>query len=370
MRVACLLFLSAWWIPAGAGADGGPSLTVRAPHKWLFGLGSTVQLSAQVLDGAGSPVEGASIDWSSSDTAIATVDATGSVMATGFGTVTIRAVWGEAAGEQRLRVTPDVPWEIEPGRDIVFRNVTVVPMDEERVLSNQTVVVRDGRIVSMGPAESIDAPEQAESIDAEGLYLMPGLADMHSHFLHGNPHWQNDLFLYLANGVTAVREMWGSTEFLRWRDLASSSGVPAPTLYISSPGMDGPESRFAPGTPPVTTAEQARWTVATYKWQGFDFIKVYTDLRPEVYQAILEEAARQGLRVVGHAPSRVPFETVVASGRHPSNTFRVCGRRWSPVPFTRESPTKASWRACCRKWQNPACGWCRPCTSRPATPSA
>jgi imidazolonepropionase-like amidohydrolase len=124
----------------------------------------------------------------------------------------------------------DLPYRIPSLTPVAFVNVNVAPMDAERILERHTVVVRDGRVAALGPAESVEIPAEAEVIDAAGMYLMPGLADMHTHFTHGDPAWRNNLFLFVANGVTTVREMWGEAVFLNWRDAVASGSVTGPRV--------------------------------------------------------------------------------------------------------------------------------------------
>src|SRR5229473_3064813 len=99
------------------------------------------------------------------------------------------------------------------GQTVVFENVNVIPMDRQRVLERQTVIVRDGRIAEIGPARKVKAPDGALRVDGSGRYLMPGLAEMHGHLPPPNTPREaveNLLFLYLANGVTTVRGMLGN----------------------------------------------------------------------------------------------------------------------------------------------------------------
>jgi hypothetical protein len=222
----------------------------------------------------------------------------------------LACVGGWAAGAPKRAV----PRQIAASSPVAFVNVNVVPMDADRVLERHTVIVRDGRIAELGPADSIAVPADAERLEGEGRYLMPGLADMHTHFGSDDTDWEKDLFLFLANGVTTVREMWGQVR-LRWREAIASGAVLGPRLYVASPGMDGAGGHWSSVTPPVTTPEQARRTVAYYRALGYDFIKVYTDLTQEVYEAILEEARAQGIRVVGHVPRRVGLANVLAAGQ-------------------------------------------------------
>ena len=92
-----------------------------------------------------------------------------------------------------------------------FVDVTVVPMDSERILPHQTVVIRERRIAEIGPASRVRAPRDARRIDGRGKYLMPGLADMHAH-----PETKLDLLLYVADGVTTVRTMGSPPGGISW----------------------------------------------------------------------------------------------------------------------------------------------------------
>src|SRR6185436_5921907 len=88
---------------------------------------------------------------------------------------------------------------------LAIEHVSVIPMDREIVVADQTIVVRDGLITALGPAAKIQIPEGAQRIDGRDRFLMPGLADMHVHV------WdENDLYLFVANGVTTVRNMFGA----------------------------------------------------------------------------------------------------------------------------------------------------------------
>src|SRR5699024_782362 len=112
--------------------------------------------------------------------------------------------------------TSESQTQYEPGI-YAFVNVNVVPMTEETVLENQTVVVNNGRIEVVGTSEEVEIPEEAEKIDGTDRYLMPGLAEMHGHIPgDDNPQYTEDvLFLYMSNGVSLVRNMAGHPSHLR-----------------------------------------------------------------------------------------------------------------------------------------------------------
>src|SRR5690606_19366998 len=113
---------------------------------------------------------------------------------------------------------------------IAFIGVDVVPMDREVVLADQTVIVEDGMIMALGPSSEIDVPAGAERIDGAGKYLMPGLADMHVHLV-APEHHESLALLFVANGVTTVRNMWGNPEVLELRRSIDAGELLGPRIY-------------------------------------------------------------------------------------------------------------------------------------------
>ena len=187
-----------------------------------------------------------------------------------------------------------------------FVGVNVIPMDRERVLANQTVIVRDGVIAEIGDAKRVKVPNGAVRVDATGKYLIPGLVDMHTHLLSdGNEYPDSiapdELRVMVANGITTVRFMIGTPELLALRARSAKSEIDAPTIYVASPHLTGREqgNNFV-----VKTPEEAREAVRKSKAAGYDFIKVTTFIDAPVYEAAVDEAAKQGIRVVGHADAR------------------------------------------------------------------
>lgn len=183
---------------------------------------------------------------------------------------------------------------------IAFTNVNVIPFDRERVLAGQTVIVRDGRIAEIGPAEKTKVPAGALQIDGRGKYLMPGLADMHVH-LYPGAGAQDDLAsqqlqLFLANGVTTIRNMIGKPEHLQLRDRVAKGELPGPTIYTAGPPLLGNN---------VPTPEAAERIVTDEKKAGYDLLKVHEGLSPETYAAIVATANRVGIPFAGHVTATV-----------------------------------------------------------------
>ncbi len=195
---------------------------------------------------------------------------------------------------------------------VVFQNVNVIPMDNERVLEGQTVIVRAGVIEMIGNSEQVQVPDDALVVDGQGKYLMPGLVDMHVHVMN-----ENELLLFAAHGVTSVRNMWGGmngTDHLGWRAKIESGEMFGPTIYTSGPVMEGP-----PKTMPLMDVyadpESAVQAVNQQIDQGYDFIKVYDYIDLPTYEAIIETAQARDVMVVGHTPKKVGLVRALSSGQ-------------------------------------------------------
>ncbi|HEX5966759.1 MAG TPA: amidohydrolase family protein, partial [Pyrinomonadaceae bacterium] len=190
-------------------------------------------------------------------------------------------------------------------RVVAFVNVNVIPMDRERVLRNQTVIVSDGRITSIGDAKRSKPPAGAQIIDGTGKFLIPGLMDMHVHLFSDDEFpdslAEDEFKVMIAYGVTTIRLMIGTPEQLVLREKSAKGEILAPTVFAASPHLTG---RKQPNGIVVTTEAEARAAVTKSKQEGYDFIKVTTYLAPQVYEAIIDEAKKQNIRVVGHADSR------------------------------------------------------------------
>jgi imidazolonepropionase-like amidohydrolase len=206
----------------------------------------------------------------------------------------------------------------EPDAVTAYVGVSVLPMDEERMLENQTVLVRDGVIAAIGRSDEVRVPPEARVIDGRGRYLIPGLVDMHIHI-----EYDSDLLLLAANGVTGIRNMWGNTgmklrlglpDQLVLRDQIAAGELFGPTIYTAGPVMEG-DTPNHPMMEVFRTPEGARSSVSAQKAKGYDFIKVYDHLDPQTYRAILEAAKANGMQVVGHVPSQVGLEAVLAGGQ-------------------------------------------------------
>jgi cytosine/adenosine deaminase-related metal-dependent hydrolase len=225
-------------------------------------------------------------------------------------------------------------------KQVAIVDVTVVPMDRERLVEHQTVVVEGGRISAMGPSGSVRFPRTALEIDGRSKFLMPGLADMHVHFVRealpaepvpattgaasrqpGIPasaskdhELENRAYalLFLANGVTTVRNLWGSPIIDTLAKNINSGNLAGPHVYTTGPITDGNPPAWR-SSRIIETAAQAEEAVRSDKQRGHVGIKVYSLLSRDSYNAIVVAARRQGLPVVGHVPASVGLEGAIAS---------------------------------------------------------
>ncbi len=189
-----------------------------------------------------------------------------------------------------------------------FVGVNVVPMDRERVLRDQTVVVRDGNIVAMGPATSTPVPQGALRIDGAGKYLLPGLAEMHAHIPvpdEDREYTERVLFLYVANGVTTARGMLGHPSHLELRRRIEAGEIVGPRLWTSGPSANGNS---------VRTPAQADSLVRAQKAFGYDFVKIHPGLSWESFEALDRAADEVGIKFAGHVPTAVGVPRALSAG--------------------------------------------------------
>jgi len=198
---------------------------------------------------------------------------------------------------------------------IAFVHVDILPMtiadpgEKDPLLRDQTLIVSEGLIHSLGPASEVEIPEGAQVIDGESKTLMPGLVDMHVHNWDPGQH-----LLFLANGVTTVRNMFGSPMQRTWRDQIAAGERVGPSIYTAGPIVDGSPPVW-PGSRVVTTYEEGVQAVRDQVEAGYDFIKVYTRLTQDAYDGIMSAAHEADIPVMGHVPAAVGIETVLISGQ-------------------------------------------------------
>lgn len=197
-------------------------------------------------------------------------------------------------------------------RPIAITDVTVVPMDRPGTVPRQTVVLHDGRIRAVAPAAEVDVSD-FEVVDGTGRYLMPGLADMHVHM------WDTEVCgMFLANGVTTVRNMWGAPVHLAYQKAVEKRTIAGPRLVTTSPIVDGLTSTGStmwPGSIPLTERGTAREMVEGFAARGYRQIKAYSFLKPDALRGLGEASAATGMPLVGHCPDALTFEEAIDAGQ-------------------------------------------------------
>ncbi len=206
--------------------------------------------------------------------------------------------------------TLTVPAVAGDGEAIVFQNVRVLTMTDEGVLEGASVTVEGDTITAI--AENVgegEIPEGANVVDGTDMTLMPGLADMHVHY------WsevQGPLFL--ANSVTTLRNMWGSSQTLILDATAKRGSYAGPHIYTPGPLMDGPNPIWGQGSAMISSPEQAVGAVESQRTTGYTAVKLYEGLTPDIYVAAVEAAQARDMQVYTHVPEDMTVEDVLALG--------------------------------------------------------
>jgi len=180
---------------------------------------------------------------------------------------------------------------------IVFTHVTIIDVTGATPKRDMTVVITGERISVIG--DNIPVPAGAQVVDATGKFLIPGLWDMHVHW-----YLRDTFSLFIANGVTGVRQMFGNSELLRWREQIAHRSLLGPRMVVASQIVDGPQPIW-PNSIAVRNEDEGRKAVRRVKQWGADFVKVYALLPRDAYFGIADEAKQQGITFVGHVPNAV-----------------------------------------------------------------
>ena len=217
---------------------------------------------------------------------------------------------------------------------LIIADVNIVDVATGTVRPDMTVVIEKGRISSilkLARTESLTAPR---IVEGRGKYLIPGLWDMHVHTMFGD--WipgskEVSLPLFVANGVTGVRDMGGNLDtLLAWRKEIAAGTLIGPRMVIAGPMLDGPKPRF-PDSVQLTSPEQARKAVDDLKARGADFIKVQSFIHRDEYFAVADEAKKQHIVLVGHVPDVIRASEASDAGQksieHFTGVFEGCSTR-------------------------------------------
>jgi imidazolonepropionase-like amidohydrolase len=200
---------------------------------------------------------------------------------------------------------------------LTITNATVVDVSTGALRRGTTVVIDGNRIVSVGPS-SAATPSRGRVVDATGMYVIPGLWDMHTHAYFGWTREFGDTYvlpLFIANGVTGIRDMGSDLDaVLRARSEVAAHRLVGPRMVVSGPMLDGPQVAFAASIA-ISTPDDGRKAVDMLKTKGVDFIKIQSGVPRDAYFAIATEAKKQGIEFEGHVPDAIRASEAVATGQ-------------------------------------------------------
>lgn len=191
---------------------------------------------------------------------------------------------------------------------IAIRDVSVLNMESDQILENQTIIVRNGVINRIGNTGDVEVPRGADVITGD-FYIMPGLSEMHAHIpsaRQGDEFMEAVLGMYLSQGITTIRGMLGEPSHLELRESAENGQIDSPRIFTSGPSFSGNT---------VSSPEEARQMVRDQKEAGYDLIKLHPGLTREVFDAIADEAGRVGIEFSGHISHDVGLERALEAGQ-------------------------------------------------------
>lgn len=196
----------------------------------------------------------------------------------------------------------------KPKNPLVFVHANLFDSESAQMLTNRTVVIAGNKITAVGADGKVPLPKNAETIDAAGKTLMPGLWDMHVHVQPG------DGLLHMACGVTSVRDLANDTDALMQMRRRFDEGSEIGPRVVMAGFIDGRGPYQGPTKVFADTEEEAKAAIDNYAKLGYIQIKVYSSLKPELLPKIVEMAHAHGMRVSGHVPSGMNAEQFVRAG--------------------------------------------------------
>ena len=204
-----------------------------------------------------------------------------------------------------------------PAQSLTITNATVVDVSSGTLHRGTTVVIDGNRIASVGPSATATQP-RGRVVDAKGMYVIPGLWDMHTHAYFGWPQEFGDTYvlpLFIANGVTGIRDMGSDlAAVLHARAAVAQHRLTGPRLVVSGPMLDGPKVSFAASLA-IATPDAGRKAVDTLTKSGVDFIKIQSGVPRDAYFAIADEAKKLGIPFDGHVPDAIRASEAVTAGQ-------------------------------------------------------
>ena len=205
-----------------------------------------------------------------------------------------------------LLISLALPWPEQklPENILAISDVTVIDATGAPAKANMTVIITGDQITRIAKTGEVAIPKNAQVVDAKGKFLIPGLWDMHVHTVwKGLPEKYFPMFI--ANGVTGVRDMASDLGLLKQLRKDISEGKLLGPRIVGGPMVDGPMPVWPGVAISISNEADARKTVASIKDKGADFIKVYSLIPRQAYFALADEAKKRGIPFAGHVPISV-----------------------------------------------------------------
>src|SRR5579863_7347337 len=227
-------------------------------------------------------------------------------------------------------------------KPLAITDVTVIDATGAPAKPGQTVVVEGNRISQVDDAKKVRALRGTHVVIAHGLYMIPGLWDMHVHV------WETDRAfpMFIANGVLGVRNMGGHLDELkRWRAQVASGELLGPQMVISGPLVDGLNPAHPDRAVVVHDPAEGRAIVDSLKQSGVDFIKVFDNLTPDEYYAVAEESKKVGLPFAGHLPRGIWASDASTAGQlsieHLRGSLEESSKNFDQIVHRNDSPASS-----------------------------
>lgn len=233
------------------------------------------------------------------------------------------AATAAVVGQNRLAVP------LENATSVVITGATLIDVGAGEAIKDSVIVIEGDRIKQVGKAGEVIIPQPAQIIDARGKWVIPGLMDLHSHVSE-----TNDLLLglYLANGVTTIRDPGGNLTVLRlMRERIGAGKITGPRLFFTGPILDGNPPVWPSGSILADTPERAESAVNFLIDQGVDYVKVYNNISEPVLKVIIRTAHQRQTPVIGHVPRSITMTRAVELGMDCLEHIRITGRELLPL---------------------------------------
>lgn len=207
-----------------------------------------------------------------------------------------------------------LPTQILAQTAITLRHINIVDVKTGAIYKNQMVLIKNQKIDFIGNDSDKKANTTGEVVDGTNKFLIPGLWDMHTHYHENVPVTRvYKIPMMLANGVTGVRNMFGTKEDIQLRDSVNKNLLIAPREIVASPLVNGPGS-FVPGDISISNASRIPVLVDSLQNMGYDFIKVYSFLRSDLFFELAKYCRQKNMPIAGHVPLGITAEQASAAG--------------------------------------------------------